>query len=97
MKHYIDRTNNEIYAYEADGSQDAYIKEGLEQISDTALASLREQQEQDRPYSEKRAEAYPSLTEQLDMQYWDSVNGTTTWQDAILAIKAEIPKPQENN
>jgi len=24
-------------------------------------------------------------------------NGTTTWQDAILAIKAEIPKPQENN
>lgn len=43
-------------------------------------------------YLERRAVSYPSLAEQLDMQYWDSVNGTTTWADAIAAVKAEYPK-----
>jgi len=41
-----------------------------------------------------RAMAYPSIQEQLDMQYWDSVNGTTTWADAIAAVKAANPKPE---
>jgi len=40
-----------------------------------------------------RSNAYPSLQEQADMQYWDAVNGTTTWVDAILAIKTAHPKP----
>lgn len=40
-----------------------------------------------------RVKNYPSLTEQLDMQYWDSVNGTTTWKDAITKIKNNNPKP----
>ena len=44
-------------------------------------------------YQELRATAYPSIQEQLDMQYWDSVNGTTTWKDAIAAVKTENPKP----
>jgi ABC-type enterochelin transport system substrate-binding protein len=44
-------------------------------------------------YQDKRATAYPSIQEQLDMQYWDSVNGTTTWKDAIEAVKTENPKP----
>jgi hypothetical protein len=43
-------------------------------------------------YQRDRAEQYPTLQEQLDMQYWDSVNGTTTWQDAINAVKAKYPK-----
>ena len=38
---------------------------------------------------------YPSIGEQLDMQYWDAVNGTTTWKDAIAQVKADNPKPQE--
>jgi len=41
MKHYIDTTTKEIYAYESDGSQDAYIKAGLVPISDADLAVLR--------------------------------------------------------
>ncbi len=41
---------------------------------------------------ENRKQAYPTLTEQADMQYWDAINGTTTWQDAITAVKAEFPK-----
>jgi len=44
-------------------------------------------------YARDRATAYPSMQEQLDMQYWDSVNGTTTWKDAIAAVKTENPKP----
>lgn len=43
-------------------------------------------------YQRDRASAYPSIQEQLDMQYWDSVNGTTIWQDTIQAIKAKYPK-----
>lgn len=43
-------------------------------------------------YVELRAAAYPDLATQLDMQYWDNVNGTTNWQDTIDAIKAEYPK-----
>jgi len=36
---------------------------------------------------------YFSVQEQLDMQYWDSVNGTTTWKDHVAAVKAKYPKP----
>jgi hypothetical protein len=41
MKHYIDKETNEVYAYESDGSQDAFIKEGLVPISDEDLSILR--------------------------------------------------------
>lgn len=44
-------------------------------------------------YARDRAAAYPSIADQLDMQYWDGVNGTTTWADAIAAVKAAHPKP----
>jgi hypothetical protein len=41
MKNYINPVTKEIYAYESNGSQDAYIKEGLVPISDADLAILR--------------------------------------------------------
>ena len=43
-------------------------------------------------YKIDRAKAYPSIQEQLDMQYWDKVNGTDTWEQAINAVKAQYPK-----
>jgi hypothetical protein len=43
-------------------------------------------------YKMDRAEEYPSIQDQLDMQYWDKVNGTNTWQDAINAVKNKYPK-----
>jgi hypothetical protein len=43
-------------------------------------------------YKYNREAEYPSIQEQLDMQYWDSVNGTTTWQDKINEIKTKYPK-----
>jgi hypothetical protein len=39
MKYYKD-TNNQIFAYEADGSQDAFIKGGLTQITDEEYAEM---------------------------------------------------------
>jgi hypothetical protein len=45
-------------------------------------------------YARNRAAAYPSIADQLDMQYWDSVNGTTTWANAIAAVKSAHPKPE---
>ncbi len=46
-------------------------------------------------YKIDRAKSYPTIQEQLDMQYWDNVNGTTTWKDAIAKVKSDNPK--ENN
>jgi hypothetical protein len=43
-------------------------------------------------YTELRAAAYAKLTEQLDMQFKDSQNGTTTWVDHVAAVKAAHPK-----
>jgi len=43
-------------------------------------------------YQRERATAYPSIQEQLDLQYWDKVNGTTNWEDAIAKTKSDIPK-----
>ncbi len=96
MKHYINTTTNEVFAYEADGSQDELIKDGLVPITDADLTTLREQQEQDRldalTYAEKRATEYAALN-QFEMQFDDQVNGTTTWVDAINDIKTKYPKP----
>lgn len=36
---------------------------------------------------------YASVGDQLDQQYQDAVNGTTTWKDGIAAVKAAHPKP----
>ena len=43
-------------------------------------------------YQRDRATAYPSIQDQLDMQYWDNVNGTTNWEDVIAKVKADNPK-----
>ena len=43
-------------------------------------------------YARNRAAAYASTGDQLDMQYWDSVNDTTTWKDHIASVKAQFPK-----
>ena len=42
---------------------------------------------------EARKASYLPLEEQLDMQYKDSINNTTTWADHIAKVKADNPKP----
>ena len=44
-------------------------------------------------YQRDRVEAYPTWQEQLDLQYWDKVNGTNKWQETVAKVKADNPKP----
>ena len=37
--------------------------------------------------------AYGSIGDQLDMQYKDQINSTTTWKDNIAKVKSDNPKP----
>ena len=68
-------------AYDVDGNEVSYDQTAV----DNLIASKKYQEDRE----------YPSIGDQLDMQYWDAVNGTTTWKDAIAQVKADNPKPQE--
>ena len=57
----------------------------------TDLANFKYDQ-QENGYKSARQEAYGSIADQLDMQYWDNVNGTTTWKDHIAKVKSDNPK-----
>lgn len=70
-------------AYDLDGNEVIYDNSAVEaEIAKNA-------------YKEQRASAYKSIAEQLDMQYWDRVNGTDTWKQHIDAVKTAHPKPTE--
>ena len=62
---------------------------------DQAIADLADSKWNDQQfgYIEARQIAYGSIAEQLDMMYWDGVNGTTTWSDHIAQVKSDNPKP----
>jgi hypothetical protein len=62
--------------------------EGEISTSSTVWQSEYDAQE----YARNRATAYASTGDQLDMQYWDSVNDTTTWKDHIASVKDQFPK-----
>ncbi len=42
-----------------------------------------------------RKQSYPTWEQQLDMQYNDSLHNTTTWKDAVAAVKVANPIPME--
>jgi hypothetical protein len=46
----------------------------------------------DQEYARNRR--YPTWQEQMDMQYHDQLNGTTTWKDAVAKVKSDNPKPE---
>ena len=79
------------------GSSDIYISTGkvsVEQMANiTAKATELETEYNNKLYQRTRSLEYPSVQDQLDMQYWDSVNGTTTWATAIAKVKTDNPKP----
>ena len=47
-----------------------------------------------RQYRRDRKDAYHAIEEQLDLLYWDQVNGTTDWKDHVAKVKADHPKPE---
>ncbi len=50
--------------------------------------------QQENGYKSARQQAYKSIAEQLDMIYWDGVNGTTLWDEHIAEVKEDNPKPE---
>lgn len=94
----VDFTTDVLLQNDSDGRGD-YIKEWNLDIAKPTIAQLdaleteAQAKEELQTVLSTRATAYPSIQEQLDMQYWDSVNGTTTWKDAVAKVKADNPKP----
>ena len=50
------------------------------------------QYQRDRTVQPERG-GYPSIGDQMDMMWHDKKDGTTTWEDAVQAIKDANPKP----
>ena len=97
----VDFTTDVILQDDSNG-QGPYIKEwnieGVAKPTDEQLATyesaadLHERQEAVRA---TRKAAYGSIEDQMDMQYKDNINGTTTWKDHVAAVKSANPIPTE--
>ena len=60
-------------------------------LVDAEIARLQAESDSTQ-YQRDRAAAYASIGDQLDMQYWDAENGTTTWADHVKRVKARFSK-----
>ena len=97
----VDFLKDVLLQNDSDGKGD-YIKEwnvsGVAQPTDEQLnavdsaADLSERQNSARA---ARKTAYGDLGDQLDMQYHDNVDGTTTWKDHVAKVKTDNPIPTE--
>jgi hypothetical protein len=56
------------------------------------LAKQKELQAEYEAKQYQRDRQYPSITDQLDMLYWDKVNGTENWLNSIESVKNRFPK-----
>ena len=83
---YIDG-DNPATAFDADGNLVAITQS----LVDAEVARLQADHDS-KAYARARADAYASIADQMDMQYWDSVNGSRTWLDHIEAVKEAHPK-----
>ena len=83
------------------GVSNPYIKEwnlDIAQPTDAQLAavdSAADLEERQNAVRATRRAAYADIGDQLDMQYKDNVNGTTTWKDHVAAVKSANPIPTE--
>ena len=69
----------------------------INQDGSTETADFRSQEEIDQwnaeEYLRNRKSDYPQIRDQLDMIYWDMMNGTSNWVDLISSVKEKHPKP----
>ena len=82
--------------------QGPYIKtwnvSGVAQPTDeqlNAVDSAADLEERQNAVRATRKTAYGDLGSQLDMQYHDSVDGTSTWKDHVAKVKTDNPIPTE--
>ena len=97
----VDFTSDVLLQDDSNG-QGPYIKEwnvsGVAQPSSSqldAVDSAADLEERQNAVRATRRNAYGDLGSQLDMQYHDSVDGTTTWKDHVAAVKSANPIPTE--
>lgn len=82
--------------------QGPYIKSwnvsGVAQPTDeqlNAVDSAADLEERQNAVRATRRNAYGDIGSQLDMQYHDSVDGTSTWKDHVAKVKTDNPIPTE--
>jgi hypothetical protein len=76
--------------------EDGQVYSNLKLNDDTAVMPTEEEVNAkiaELQWEQNRRNAYGSIADQLDMMYWDNVNGTTTWKDHIAQVKSDNPKP----
>ena len=84
----LEHTNENLVIHPVKGvTHDKPTKDYL----DTKLAEMQAAWDAE-AYGRSREKEYPEIGEQLDMIYHDQVNSTTTFKDAIKAVKDKYPK-----
>lgn len=94
MKYFKDANNN-VFAYEADGSQDHLIgnKTPITEQEAIAINQIKAQEAFDElPYYQKRAAEYPDFREYLDGIVKGDEAQIDAYKKACLAVKAKYPK-----
>jgi len=95
MKHYKS-PNNEIYAYEADGSQDHIIPKDYVAVTDAEADHIRSTRTQSQfntlNYADKRRAEYPPITDYLDAVVKGDPAAMAAYIAACQAVKAKYPK-----
>ena len=89
-----DITYTQIYSMTSEQNNQA-IADNMEEKKFDDIASINIKLSEIGKVQEARKKLYPRIQEQLDMQYWDSINGTTKWKDKIAEIKAAEPLPKD--
>ena len=96
MKHYKDPNTNELYAYEADGSQDHIIPKDFIAVTDVEADQLRNANAQATfaalDYADKRRAEYPPVTDYLDAVVKGDQASIAAYIAACQAVKAKYPK-----
>ena len=68
------------------------LPDGAEEVEVEVLITAKGRYVLASNYFALRADEYPSIQEQLDMQFQDLLDGGTRWADAIKTIKTKYPK-----
>lgn len=80
---WIDTSNGMVYS-NVELNDDNAVMPTEEEVN-TKIAELQ--------VIDNRKLAYGSISDQLDMQFWDNQNNTTVWIDHIAQVKSDNPKP----
>lgn len=92
MKTYKD-INDNLFAYELDGSQDYLISSNLIQITDAEAEAIRLSKIIPPTYQQLRSAAYPPISDYLDGIVKADLKQQQTYIDDCLAVKEKYPKP----